>query len=234
MTVTVGLVCDEPIVCRGLSGVLESGNDFRFVSLEGEPSELIENLASERIDVLLVDFTSRVSIPFLATLRKRYPECRILLWTRDVSVQVAHSVYELGLRGIVRKSLQPDLLVRCLRVVAEGELWYERSVMQALQESKTVKLTPRETQLLTLVGQGLTNKEIATELSLTEGTVKFYMSRLFKKMGVGDRFELALFGLKTLFQDSGGTEDSKPPTVATLGMNFPRSIVLDPHLVKSA
>ena len=164
--------------------------------------------------------------------RSQFPDCRILLWAGDVSVQVAHSAYELGLRGIVRKSTQPDMLIRCLRAVADGELWYERRTMQALHETKIVTLTPREGQLLTLVGQGLSNKEIATELSLTEGTIKFYMSRLFKKMGVGDRFELALYGLKAMFHDS--RVGQFPPTSEMHGVFGPRSIVLDSELLKSA
>jgi len=230
--VTVGLFSDEPIVFRGLSEVLDSSGGFDFVPLDCDPEELLERLRAREVDVLLVDFSNQISFSFLETLRERFPDCRLLLWARDVSVQVAHNAYHLGLRGLVRKTLSPELLVRCFRAVADGELWYERSIMQALHETKTVTLTRREMQLLTLVGQGLSNKEIATELSLTEGTIKFYMSRLFRKMGVGDRFELALYGLKTLFHDAGAGQ--KPPVVETLGAQGPRSIVLDPYLTKSA
>ncbi len=230
--VSVGLLSDEPIAGRGLADLIAPESDLRFVHLDCDPSELVERVASADIDVLLVDFSTRVSFGLLAKLRKRCSDCRILLWTREVSLQVAHSAYQLGLRGIVRKTVPPELLVRCFRAVADGDVWYERSVMRALQETRTVTLTRREMQLLALVGQGFTNKEIATELSLTEGTIKFYMSRLFKKMGVGDRFELALYGLKTLFHDSGTRE--KPAAVETCATQGPRSIVLDPYLTKSA
>ena len=76
--------------------------------------------------------------------------------------------------------------------------------------ARRYSLTRREGQLVTLLSQGLKNKEIATALSISEGTVKVYLSRLFQKLGVKDRFELALYGLKNLTPGtpSADTQDS--------------------------
>jgi DNA-binding CsgD family transcriptional regulator len=89
-----------------------------------------------------------------------------------------------------------------------------------------VALTRREGQLISLLSQGLKNKEIATALNISEGTVKVYLSRLFQKVGVKDRFELALFGLKNLTAAQGAAMEkpAQPPLGRTPGL---RSLVLE-------
>ena len=86
----------------------------------------------------------------------------------------------------------------CLAAVARGENWIDQSVLSSLLSGKSVKLTPRERQLMALVAQGLSNKEVAWRLEITEGTVKVYLSRLFSKAGVQNRFELALLALRNM------------------------------------
>ena len=102
------------------------------------------------------------------------------------------------MRGILRKTLPTDLQVKCLQKVQAGELWFEKALTDSFLCARRVALTQREGQLVSLLSQGLKNKEIATTLMISEGTVKVYLSRLFQKVGVKDRFELALFGLKNL------------------------------------
>ena len=227
--VRIGLFTDEPVVARGLGKVLGSESEFHLTCFEGPPEDLWVDVLRSEISVLLIDLSTEVPWLVLETLRQRAPACKVLLWVRDVSVQLAHQAHQLGVRGIVRKNLSTELLVRCLQVVSEGELWYERGLLQLLHDAKTVKLTPREQQLLTMVGRGLANKEIAYDLGLTEGTIKFYMSRLFKKMGVSDRFELALYGLQAL--SNASLMGRSPATDWTQG---PQSIVLQPQLRRSA
>jgi DNA-binding CsgD family transcriptional regulator len=82
--------------------------------------------------------------------------------------------------------------------VQAGELWFEKALTDSFLCARRVALTQREGQLVSLLSQGLKNKEIASTLLISEGTVKVYLSRLFQKVGVKDRFELALFGLKNL------------------------------------
>jgi DNA-binding NarL/FixJ family response regulator len=91
-------------------------------------------------------------------------------------------------------------LVRCLTRVHEGDLWFDKELTDSFMSARRYSLTRREGQLVSLLSQGLKNKEIATALTISEGPVKVYLSRLFQKLGVKDRFELALFGLKNLTQ----------------------------------
>ena len=127
----------------------------------------------------------------------------------------------LGVRGILRKTLPSDLLIKCLQRVNEGEFWFEKALTDSFLSAKRIALTKREGQLVSLLSQGLKNKEIASMLLISEGTVKVYLSRLFQKVGVKDRFELALYGLKNLTTGHGTLERAP---VATGRSSVPESL----------
>jgi DNA-binding NarL/FixJ family response regulator len=149
--------------------------------------------------------------------------CKIVLWVNSISTELAFQAMGLGVRGILRKTLPTDLQVKCLQKVQAGELWFEKALTDSFLCARRVALTQREGQLVSLLSQGLKNKEIATTLMISEGTVKVYLSRLFQKVGVKDRFELALFGLKNLTTGQLPEKSARVPS-AMPGL---RSLVLD-------
>ena len=110
----------------------------------------------------------------------------------------------------MRKTLPPELLLECIHKVHGGELWFEKSLTDGLAATNRIALTRREGQLVTLLSQGRKNKEIASLLMITEGTVKVYLSKLYDKLGVKDRFELALYGLKNLGTEPGANAPERP------------------------
>jgi DNA-binding NarL/FixJ family response regulator len=201
--VRVALLTDQAVLAKGLAAVLLSEGDFELTATHSPTAEALADIAASNPDILLLDVVQEVPFRAIQELRRTAPNCRILLWVSSVSVQVARRAIDLGIRGILRKNLPIDLLLRCLRRVSEGELWFDRGLTQSLLDARTVNLTQRETQLLNLVVHGLSNKEIADALMLSEGTVKYYFARLFRKTGVRDRFELAFYGLKNLGSDFG-------------------------------
>jgi DNA-binding NarL/FixJ family response regulator len=142
----------------------------------------------------------------------------------SISTELAFQAMGLGVRGILRKTLPTELQVKCLQKVRAGELWFEKALTDSFLCARRVALTQREGQLVSLLSQGLKNKEIATTLMISEGTVKVYLSRLFQKVGVKDRFELALFGLKNLTtgQIPVGDKGRRPSSMPGL-----RSLVLE-------
>ena len=113
----------------------------------------------------------------------------------------------------MRRSLSLELQVRCLEKVGAGELWVEKTLIASLLSTKRFVLSPRERQLTTLLAQGLKNKELGYRLGLSEGMVKLYLSRLFQKVGVSDRFELALYAIQHLL---GGRCSPAEPEVPAL------------------
>jgi DNA-binding NarL/FixJ family response regulator len=207
---------DEPILSKGLADLMPEGADLSLVAVLDNLTGIIGKLEALRPDVLLVDLTPEVNFGVLTELRHAVPECSIVLWVRTISKELAYQAMEIGVRGILRKTSPPDIMVKCLQKVSEGDLWFEKTLTSSFLGSKTVTLTKRERQLVTLLAQGLKNKEIASMLFISEGTVKVYLSRLFHKVGVKDRFELALYGLKNLenpitrqamWEDRGGTDN---------------------------
>jgi DNA-binding NarL/FixJ family response regulator len=148
--------------------------------------------------ILLLDVCGPVDFGAIYEVRKRCPGTRIVVWTHGISLEVAHQVRAAGVRGILRKDSSKDQVLRCLIQVAAGEPWFERSLLNSLLEVRRVRLSPRERQLMRLVAQGFSNKQLAAELMISEGTVKVYLAKLFRKIGVHDRYELAMFGLRSM------------------------------------
>ena len=107
-----------------------------------------------------------------------------------------------------------------------GELWLEKALTDTFILGRTVKLSPREGDLVRLLAQGLKNKEIATVLSISEGTVKVYLSKLFVKTGAKDRLELALFGLRNM-QDETFMGSSPARTPRALFLPHYDAVALD-------
>jgi DNA-binding CsgD family transcriptional regulator len=91
-----------------------------------------------------------------------------------------------------------DLVVKGLEDIADGSLCFEKDLTTRFLEGRTVELTPRESQLMPLVAQGLKNKEIAAALNIAEATVRIYLSALFRKLGVRDRYELAIYAMRSM------------------------------------
>jgi len=200
------LFTDQPILAQGLQAVIAASEGFQLTATCTNMSSLSETAVSQHPDILLLDLTSEVTFGALTELKKMAPECRIVLWVRNISTELAFQAMGLGIRGILRKTLPTELLLKCLQKIQEGELWFEKALTDSFLSAKRVSLTQREGQLVNLLSQGLKNKEIATALLISEGTVKVYLSRLFQKLGVKDRFELALYGLKNLTAGQGAVE----------------------------
>jgi len=211
------LLCtDEPILAEGLIRILSGAEDLKLVSWCASLENLREEIEAQKPELLLVDLTSEVNFSVLSSLHQIAREARIVLWVHAISTELALQAMSLGIRGILRKTLPIETLIRCLTRVNEGELWFEKALTDSIMTARRYSLTRREGQLVTLLSQGMKNKEIATALNISEGTVKVYLSRLFQKLGVKDRFELALYGLKNLAPavsagDGSGDDGSRKP-----------------------
>jgi len=203
------LYSDEPILAKGLESVLRQVEGFELLPTCNTVSGVIDQVAHGAPDLVLMDLTPEITFA--------------VLWVNSISTELAFQAMGLGVRGILRKTLPTDLQVKCLQKVQAGELWFEKALTDSFLCARRVALTQREGQLVSLLSQGLKNKEIATTLMISEGTVKVYLSRLFQKVGVKDRFELALFGLKNLTTGQLPAGDKNRPG-AVPGL---RSLVLD-------
>ena len=194
--IRVVVYSDEPLVWSGLRQLLEPQQDIELVGIAGEVEELIRRCAESQPDVVLLSNAAVDDRMVLTTLRWECPQTAAVLWVNDIGPELAHQAMETGARGILRRNLAPEMLLKCIRKVNEGELWFDKSLANSLFSGRAIRLSRRESQMIALLAEGQKNKEIAAALNISEGTVKVYMSRLFAKVGAKDRYELALFGLR--------------------------------------
>lgn len=185
-----------------------------FRALIAEPAGLIvfhcsdlQDLRScfdaNRPDLALIDVNAGVTPQVLLELKPLASETGLILWVDKATPQFVQQVIGFGVRGVLRKDATTDLYAQCLDRVTAHKLWLENDMTQKLLSMRTVRLSPRERQLVSLLTQGLRNKEIAWRMNITEGTTKVYLSRLFEKTGANDRFELAMFVLQNLETSPG-------------------------------
>jgi len=231
------LFTDEPILACGLERVLENNSNCRLEAVCSDLVTLAEEARARRPDLLLVDLAPELSFGTLLELQRQLAGVRIVLWVRSISTEMAYQAIEHGVRGILRRTQPPEVLLKCLQMVADGGLWFEETLKANFNSMRAISLTRRESQLVSLLAQGLKNKEIASTLFISEGTVKVYLSRLFQKLGVKDRFELALYGLKNMPAMEPVLEMSRPGTPVTqrkgaVQSQWLRSLVIEKPQVK--
>lgn len=208
MTVTPGhktsvLVCsEEPVLAAGAAEVINETPAMHVSELRNGLQDLRQRPPAAPPDILLLDVGPDVTLGIVGELRESLPGTKLVLWLRQISLESGWQAIEQGARGILGRTARPERMMECLKSVAAGEVRCDLTLRAGPNQRPRIALSGREGQLVSLLCQGLKNKEIAYALSVTEGTVKTYLSRLFQKTGAKDRFELALFGLKSA-ADSG-------------------------------
>ena len=199
---TLAIYTDDDLLAHGDVYFLQQTEDIGIDVICNQASKLVETVHLRRPHMLLLDLCPEINLSVIGDVRKACPDCKVILWARDVPQELAYQAMTLGIRGILKRTLPGSELVRCLRKVARNDVWFDEALTGGFLGKRVTKLTRRESELVHLLSRGLKNKEIAYRLSLTEGTVKVYLSRLFEKLGVKDRFELALYGLQNLSSSS--------------------------------
>jgi DNA-binding NarL/FixJ family response regulator len=137
---------------------------------------------------------------FMCRIRKCLPTVPVVVWQRANAAEASLYALELGASGVLHDDSTAADIAACLTTVQGGHVWVPRSVAQASLDFRRYRLSPREWEVMKLVTQGFCNKEIAYSMGITEGTAKVYLSRMFDKLEVSDRYELALLGLRHFSQ----------------------------------
>ena len=198
------------MVRKGLRRLLETEDGFRVVGDTGHCQTMLTLIATEHPDVVVleVDLGEQNALDFLPDLRDNGNGSRVLVVTGLRDQAVHKQAIKLGARGVLSKQDSPETLVKAIRKVHEGELWVDRSIAADLISDLTTSpdtsrpgsdranidsLTPREREVVALVGQGLKNKAIAKRLSISDSTVRHHLTAIFSKLGVADRLSLVLY-----------------------------------------
>jgi DNA-binding NarL/FixJ family response regulator len=223
---SVALYSDQPTLSAGIEAVVAEQEGFALSGIFTALDPLIEHVQTRRPSVVLLDVTAAITLCTLSKLKQIVDIAPVILWVEAVSTEFVSKALAIGVRGILRQSLPIELQIKCLRIVAMGDLWVEQPLCEQLLTARRVRLTERERQLVSLLAQGLKNKEIAYAMTLSEGTVKVYLTRLFRKVGVNDRFELALFALNNFLAGPACEQEPArevlPRAQASPALLFPR------------
>jgi two-component system nitrate/nitrite response regulator NarL len=196
---------DEPMVEVGVRTLLASDTEFNLLEVCRSHSELLQAASKLQPNVIVCGLSRETELNGIRELQRMARSAHIVMWARELSTELAHQAVETGVRGFLSTTASPEHFRECLLTAARGELWMESSLTMNLLNNRPVSLSKRQSELVGLLTQGLKNKEIATALGISEGTVKAYLTTLYEKVGARDRFELALFGLKNL---GGRREDA--------------------------
>ncbi len=192
-----------PVSGAGLRAILESDRSFHvtgtFTSLNELETHLLEARAKETPPtLLLLEVSVALNVAHLRRIAGIDTHSSAILWFDAISGEYLSQAMAAGARGVLSRTSSIETHIECLKAVAEGDLWLDAEAKRKLVSTSRVALAPRERHVTGLLAQGLSNKEIAWSLGITEGTVKVYLSKLFDKVGVNDRFELALLALKNM------------------------------------
>jgi DNA-binding NarL/FixJ family response regulator len=201
------LVDDHGLFRESLSRLLEAEPDFRITATCATVREAWEALSAEPVDVVLLDFDlgEEQGTAFLEEARRRRFLGRILMVTAGMGDAVTLRAFESGASGIFLKHSPPAQLIEAIHKIASGEMWLDSRAVRSLVAGAQVKseteeaaqaLSPRERNVLKAVFEGLTNKEIAANLQISESLVKAVMQQLFDKTGVRTRSQLVRIAIE--------------------------------------
>lgn len=194
---------DHPVILSGLEAIFR-GTNYEIVATAPDGATVLGLLESARPDILILDerMPPPSGVDLLRELRAVGDARPVVLLTADLEDKKLLEAIELGVEGIVLKESAQSRMISCLDEVARGGRWLEPALIQQaldlkLRESASpdrgfATLSRREAAIVDLVAQGLRNREIAAQLGLTEGTVKVYLHRIYEKLEVTNRTELAI------------------------------------------
>ena len=199
------LVDDHAIVREGVRAVLDEHADFRVVGEYANGADAIAAVGALAPDVALVDLKmpGLTAPQTISGLIERVPGLRVLVFTSFGEDALIRATLDAGAIGFLLKDALQHDLVNAIRSVASGDAFLapaaQRQLMELLRKPQAARdtLTAREHDVLKLVAEGLSNKQIANRLHLTEGTVKGYVSQILAKLRLEDRTQIALYAVRT-------------------------------------
>ena len=198
MTIKVLLADDHALVLEGLRALVDGEADLRVVGSTTDGASVLDLVDQLSPDVIVLDLelAGMKGVEVLAALRRRPTSPKVLVLTAYNDGESIRAALDAGADGLALKTQSPQQTVDAIRQVFAGQLVFPQAARRWLQErgrdGAASDLTQRERQVWALVARGLSNRDIAKRLSLSDNTVKFHVQHLFHKLGVKNRTEAAL------------------------------------------
>jgi DNA-binding NarL/FixJ family response regulator len=198
--IAVLVIDDHPVVRAGLAQLLERAEGISLTGVAADGAEGVEIATAERPDVVLMDLEMPAmdGIEATARIRADCPETQVVVLTSFSDRKRILDALDAGAAGYLLKDAEPEELLRGIHAAAAGEAPLAPRAATELVAARraarpAAELTPREREVLLMVGEGLPNKLIARRLEISEKTVKAHLTRIFERIGVTDRTQAALW-----------------------------------------
>jgi DNA-binding NarL/FixJ family response regulator len=221
MTIKILIADDQALVRTGFRKILESEPNLEVVGEAGDGGEAVEAALLLRPDVVLMDIRMP-RLDGLEATRRLAGKTRVLVLTTFDLNEYVYEALRAGASGFLLKDAPADQLVTAIRVVAAGEALLAPSITRRLIEefarrppsnarpAELEALSPRELEVLRLVARGLSNAEIASELYVSDATVKTHVSRILQKLNLRDRVQAVVRAYESGLLQPGDLAASKP------------------------
>lgn len=207
--IKIALVDDQPLIIQGLNMIIDAQADMSVVWTASNGEEAIFKCTSHCPDVVLMDIRMPVVNGVAATerIKQMYPECHIIILTTFMEDDDIYESLKLGASGYLLKDATPETIMEAIRkAVAGGTIIEPLAASKLLKHLKSKgdadkqaiieKLTARELEIAKGIADGMSNKEIATKMFVSEGTVKNHLTSILEKLNLRDRTQLAILMIK--------------------------------------
>lgn len=207
MAVRVMIADDHSMIREGLKQLLELEEDFQVIEEACDGVECLEKLSKITPDILLLDINmpNMNGLEVLQKMKDKHMRVKVLVLTVHNEVEYLLKAVDIGINGYLLKDSESAELKKAILTVVNGEDYIQPSLIPLLNAKmidrnkdnvKIESLTRREMDVLKLLAVGMYNKEVAEKLSISERTVKNHVSNIFKKIGVTDRTQAAVFAIR--------------------------------------
>ena len=216
------ILADSQAIYRvGMKKIFAVEDDVRVVAQVETLENLYAALARYPTDVVLLEGQLIAGMSdAVPELVRQAPNAKLIVQITENDEANTVELYRRGVRGVVPRSISPDLLIKCVRKIADGETWIDNQsiswVIEAYRAQATAltnpkvqpKLSKKELAIISCITRGMRNKEIAYQIGTTEQVIKNYLRKVYDKLGVSDRLELALYCLHhELLKNYNETQD---------------------------
>jgi two-component system NarL family response regulator len=190
------IVDDHPVVREGVAAMLATQPDMCLIGAAADGAEALTLYRQQRPDITLMDLRmpGMDGVEAIRTLRREFPESRFIVLTSFHGDQNVYQALQAGASSYVLKEMFGEELFKAIRTVHAGGQYLPPGVVSVAEPPPG--LTPRELDVLRLMVDGLSNKQIGESLHVTEGSVKFYVNKILSKLGVNDRTQAVTTALR--------------------------------------
>jgi two-component system, NarL family, nitrate/nitrite response regulator NarL len=204
------IVDDHAVVRAGLRMLIDQNPEMKVVGVAGNRAEALALAASEQPNMIILDILlgDEDGLMILPELREVAKNARVLVLTGLRGSESQRRAMMAGAMGVVLKEHAAEVLIKAINKVHQGEVWLDRSLLGGVldemtkgpaidpEQNRIANLTERELEVITLIAEGLKNRQIGQRLFISETTVTHHLSSIFSKLGVSDRLELIIYALR--------------------------------------